>query len=106
MFCFIIVTSSPSDAAMLDYCFVFSSRTLKPNEKFEVQLKDMAWGWSGALEVGVTTFDPGDISQELPSTMTCMKSGTWMLVGETVIHKNHIIKKDYCGMRSLGVSIQ
>jgi hypothetical protein len=106
MFCFIVLLSTLSDAAEFNYGIVFSSRTLEPNEKFEVQLEDMAWDWSGALEIGVTTFNPEDISEDLPSTMSLMESGTWMLVGESVLHRQQPIKENYSGMDSLSVSKQ
>ena len=51
----------------------------KPNEVFEVRLDRMVTKWAGSIEIGVTTHAPGDL--DFPSTMTNIRSGTWMMTG-------------------------
>ena len=58
---------------------VLTSRPLKPNEVFEVRLDRMVTKWAGSIEIGVTTHAPGDL--DFPSTMTNIRSGTWMMTG-------------------------
>ena len=40
--------------------------------------------WAGSIEIGVTTHAPSDL--EFPSTMTNVRSGTWMMTGNGVMH--------------------
>ena len=58
---------------------VLTNRPVKPNEVFEVRLDRMVTKWAGSIEIGVTTHAPGDL--DFPSTMTNIRSGTWMMTG-------------------------
>ena len=58
---------------------VLTNRPLKPNEVFEVRLDRMVTKWAGSIEIGVTTHCPSDL--DFPSTMTNIRSGTWMMTG-------------------------
>jgi hypothetical protein len=40
--------------------------------------------WAGSIEIGVTLHSPNDI--DFPSTMTNIRSGTWMMTGTGVMH--------------------
>ena len=77
---------------------VLTNRPLKTNEVFEVRLDKMVTKWAGSIEIGVTTHSPHDL--EFPSTMTNVRSGTWMMTGNGVMHngttcltavKNHVL---------------
>ena len=62
-----------------------TSRPVRANEVFEVRLDRMVTKWAGSIEIGVTTHAPSDL--EFPSTMTNVRSGTWMMTGNGVMHK-------------------
>ena len=72
---------------------VLTSRPLKPNEVFEVRLDRMVTKWAGSIEIGVTTHNPGEL--EFPSTMTNIRSGTWMMTGNGVMHNGTTVIEDY-----------
>ncbi|KAG0729694.1 Neuralized-like protein 4 [Chionoecetes opilio] len=72
---------------------VLTRRPLKPNEMFEVRLDRCVDKWAGSLEIGVTTHPPTDL--EYPSTMTNVRSGTWMMTGNGVMHNGTTIIDDY-----------
>ncbi|CAH0389497.1 unnamed protein product [Bemisia tabaci] len=72
---------------------VLTHRPLKPDELFEVQLDKMVTKWAGTIEIGVTTHSPEDL--EYPSTMTNVKSGTWMMTGNGVMRNGVTIIDDY-----------
>ena len=59
---------------------VLTNRPIKPNEVFEVRLDRMVTKWAGSIEIGVTTHCPSDL--DFPSTMTNIRSGTWMMTGK------------------------
>ena len=63
---------------------VLTSRPMKDNEVFEVRLDKMVTKWAGSIEIGVTTHAPCEL--EFPSTMTNVRSGTWMMTGNGVMH--------------------
>ena len=63
---------------------VLTSRTLRPEELFEVHIDKMVDKWAGSIEIGVTLHSPNDL--DFPSTMTNMRSGTWMMTGTGVMH--------------------
>ncbi|XP_066581043.1 neuralized-like protein 4 [Prorops nasuta] len=63
---------------------VLTSRPLKANELFEVRLDKIVSKWAGSIEVGVTTHSPTEL--EFPFTMTNVRSGTWMMTGNGVMH--------------------
>ena len=79
-----------------------TNRPIKANEVFEVRLDRMVTKWAGSIEIGVTTHAPSDL--EFPSTsrkyfirklcssicfvsVTNVRSGTWMMTGNGVMHK-------------------
>ncbi len=72
---------------------VLTNRPLKANEVFEVRLDKLATKWAGSIEIGVTTHAPGDL--EFPSTMTNIRSGTWMMTGNGVMHNGTTVIDDY-----------
>lgn len=63
---------------------VLTRRPLKPNELFQVRLERVVTKWAGSIEMGVTTHSPLDL--EFPFTMTNVRSGTWMMTGNGVMH--------------------
>ena len=74
---------------------VLTNRPLKPNEVFEVRLDRMVTKWAGSIEIGVTTHAPGDL--DFPSTMTNIRSGTWMMTGNGRLISIGDVKSDpYC----------
>ena len=45
----------------------------------QVNLDKLVDKWAGSIEIGVTTNTPNEL--EFPSTMTNVRSGTWMMTG-------------------------
>ncbi|XP_067005004.1 neuralized-like protein 4 [Anabrus simplex] len=72
---------------------VLTNRPLKPNELFEVRLDKMVTKWAGSIEIGVTTHNPTEL--EYPSTMTNVRSGTWMMTGNGVMHNGTTVIDEY-----------
>merc|ERR1719419_669209 len=72
---------------------VLSNRMLLPDEMFEVNLDLLVDKWAGSIEIGVTTNMPSDL--EFPSTMTNVRSGTWMMTGNGVMHNGTTVIDDY-----------
>jgi neuralized-like protein 4 len=72
---------------------VVTNRPLRPNEMFEVRLDTMVDKWAGSVEIGVTMHSPTEL--EFPSTMTNLRSGTWMMTGSGVMHNGTTIIDDY-----------
>lgn len=68
---------------------VLTSRVLRPEELFEVHIDKMVEKWAGSIEIGVTLHSPNDI--DFPSTMTNIRSGTWMMTGTGVMHNGTTI---------------
>ncbi|KAG8230351.1 hypothetical protein J437_LFUL000622, partial [Ladona fulva] len=68
-------------------------KPLKPNELFEVRIDKMVTKWAGSIEIGVTTHSPTDL--EYPSTMTNVRSGTWMMTGNGVMHNGTTVIDEY-----------
>ncbi len=48
-------------------------RPLRDNELFEIRIDRLVDKWSGSIEVGITTHNPGTL--DFPTTMTNAKSG-------------------------------
>ena len=65
-----------------------------PAEVFAVRLDKLVGKWSGSIEIGVTLHKPQSIV--MPSTMTNVQSGTWMMSGNGVMH-NGVTVMDDCG---------
>ncbi|ELT95486.1 hypothetical protein CAPTEDRAFT_101277 [Capitella teleta] len=72
---------------------VLTNRTLQPNEMFEVRLDMMVDKWAGSVEIGVTMHAPTEL--DFPSTMTNIRSGTWMMTGNGVMHNGTTVIDDY-----------
>ncbi|KAK1117500.1 hypothetical protein K0M31_016533 [Melipona bicolor] len=72
---------------------VLTSRPLKPNELFEVRLDKIVTKWAGSIEIGVTTHSPTEL--EFPFTMTNVRSGTWMMTENGVMHNGTTIIDQY-----------
>ncbi|XP_074839129.1 neuralized-like protein 4 isoform X2 [Carettochelys insculpta] len=72
---------------------VLSSRPLRNNEVFQVRIDKMVDKWAGSIEIGVTTHNPTYL--QLPSTMTNLRSGTWMMTGNGVMHNGTTILDEY-----------
>ena len=70
-----------------------TARHLYPEEMFEVRLDRMVDKWAGSIEIGVTTHTPLDL--DFPSTMTNMRSGTWMMTGNGVMHNGTTVIDEY-----------
>ncbi|XP_055383561.1 neuralized-like protein 4 isoform X2 [Condylostylus longicornis] len=72
---------------------VLTRRTLKPNELFQVRLERVVTKWAGSIEMGVTTHTPQEL--EFPFTMTNVRSGTWMMTGNGVMHNGTTVIEQY-----------
>ena len=72
---------------------VLTNRTLKPNEIFEVRIDKMVDKWAGSIEIGLTLHAPESL--EFPSTMTNIRSGTWMMTGNGVMYNGTTVMDDY-----------
>ncbi|GFR92101.1 neuralized-like protein 4 [Elysia marginata] len=72
---------------------ILTNRTLRPNEVFEVRLDRLVDKWAGSIEIGLTTHQPTDL--DFPSTMTNIRTGTWMMTGNGVMHNGQTIVEDY-----------
>ncbi|CAG5120309.1 unnamed protein product, partial [Candidula unifasciata] len=72
---------------------ILTNRPLRPNEVFEVRLDKLVDKWAGSIEIGLTTHQPTDL--DFPSTMTNIRSGTWMMTGNGVMHNGCTIIEDY-----------
>ncbi|XP_041093378.1 neuralized-like protein 4 isoform X2 [Polyodon spathula] len=72
---------------------VLSARPLRSNEVFQVRIDKMVDKWAGSIEIGVTTHNPAYL--QLPSTMTNLRSGTWMMTGNGVMHNGTTILDEY-----------
>ena len=72
---------------------VLTNRPLKTGEVFEVQLDRTVSKWAGSIEIGVTTYRPTEL--EYPSTMTNVRSGTWMMTGNGVMRNGTTIIDEY-----------
>ncbi|XP_038624144.1 neuralized-like protein 4 [Tachyglossus aculeatus] len=72
---------------------VLSSRALRDGELFQVRIDKMVDKWAGSIEIGVTTHNPAYL--QLPSTMTNLRSGTWMMTGNGVMHNGTTILDEY-----------
>eukprot|EP00095_Tigriopus_kingsejongensis_P009407 maker-scaffold143_size313727-snap-gene-1.19 protein:Tk09407 transcript:maker-scaffold143_size313727-snap-gene-1.19-mRNA-1 annotation:"neuralized-like protein 4-like" len=83
----------PNAGDDFNFGVVLTSRPLKPNEIFEVRLDKMVSKWAGSIEIGVTTHPPSEL--EFPSTMTNIRSGTWMMTGNGVMHNGTTVIDDY-----------
>nr|KAG5698954.1 hypothetical protein BaRGS_024875 [Batillaria attramentaria] len=65
----------------------------RPGEMFEVRLDSMVNKWAGSIEIGVTLHQPQEL--DYPSTMTNIRSGTWMMTGNGVMHNGTTVIDEY-----------
>lgn len=72
---------------------VLTRRPLKPNEIFQVRLERVVSKWAGSIEIGITTHSPMEL--EFPFTMTNVRSGTYMMTGNGVMHNGTTIIEQY-----------
>jgi len=72
---------------------VLTTRPLRPGELFEVRLDRLVRKWAGSVEIGVTTHNP--VTLQYPSTMTNVRSGTWMMTGNGIIHNGQTVIDEY-----------
>ncbi|XP_058464925.1 neuralized-like protein 4 [Malaya genurostris] len=72
---------------------VLTRRTLRPNEMFQVRLERVVTKWAGSIEMGVTTHGPTEL--DFPFTMTNVRSGTWMMTGNGVMHNGMTVIEQY-----------
>ncbi|KAJ8320441.1 hypothetical protein KUTeg_002028 [Tegillarca granosa] len=72
---------------------VLTSRHLKPDELFEVRIDKMVDKWAGSIEIGVTLHSSTEL--DFPSTMTNIRSGTWMMTGNGVMHNGTTVIDEY-----------
>ena len=66
---------------------------LLPNELFEVRLDRIIDKWAGSIEIGVTSHAPQEL--DFPSTMTNIRTNTWMMTGNGVMHNGTTVIDDY-----------
>lgn len=72
---------------------VLTKRPLKPNELFQVRLERVVTKWAGSIEIGVTTHSAQEL--DFPFTMTNVRSGTWMMTGNGVMHNGTTVIEQY-----------
>ncbi|XP_033095414.1 neuralized-like protein 4 [Anneissia japonica] len=72
---------------------VLSNRHIKSNELFEIRIDKVVDKWAGSIEIGVTTHSPFEL--DFPTTMTNVRSGTWMMTGTGVMHNGTTIMDNY-----------
>ncbi|XP_055854149.1 neuralized-like protein 4 [Episyrphus balteatus] len=72
---------------------VLTKRPLRPNELFQVRLERVVTKWAGSVEMGVTTHSAEEL--DFPFTMTNVRSGTWMMTGNGVMHNGITVIEQY-----------
>lgn len=72
---------------------VLTKRALRANELFQVRLERVVSKWAGSIEIGVTTHSPSEL--EFPFTMANVRTGTWMMTGNGVMHNGITIAEQY-----------
>ncbi|XP_067643777.1 neuralized-like protein 4 isoform X2 [Eurosta solidaginis] len=72
---------------------VLTRRPLRPNELFQVRLERVVTKWAGSVEMGVTTHSAEEL--DFPFTMTNVRSGTWMMTGNGVMHNGITVIEQY-----------
>ncbi|XP_075160481.1 neuralized E3 ubiquitin protein ligase 4 [Haematobia irritans] len=72
---------------------VLTRRPLRPNEMFQVRLERVVTKWAGSVEMGVTIHCAEEL--DFPFTMTNVRSGTWMMTGNGVMHNGITVIEQY-----------
>lgn len=49
--------------------------------------------WSGSIEIGVTTCDPGTL--KFPISATGFREGTWVMSGSSILRDGHSVIEEY-----------
>lgn len=83
----------PNAQSDFNHGVLLTNRPLKPDELFEVVLDKVVLKWAGSIEIGVTTQHPDEL--DFPATMTNVRSGTWMMTGNGVMHNGLTVLDDY-----------
>ncbi|OXA51475.1 Neuralized-like protein 4 [Folsomia candida] len=83
----------PESTNDFNHGVVLTNRILHPSEMFEIRLDKIVTKWAGSIEIGVTTHAP--TSLDYPCTMTNVRSGTWMMTGNGVMHNGQSIIDEY-----------
>lgn len=83
----------PNAQSDFNHGVVLTNRPLKADELFEVMLDRIVLKWAGSIEIGVTTQQPEEL--DFPATMTNIRSGTWMMTGNGVMHNGLTVLDDY-----------
>lgn len=68
-------------------------RPLRPNELFQVRLERVVSKWAGSIEIGITEHNPTEL--DFPFTMTNVRTGTWMMTGNGVMHNGTTVVEQY-----------
>ncbi|XP_077531935.1 neuralized E3 ubiquitin protein ligase 4 isoform X2 [Haemaphysalis longicornis] len=84
----------PSALDGFNNAVVLTNRTLRPDELFEVVLEQQVSKWTGSIDIGVTMFPPHLL--DFPTTMTNVRSGTWVMTGCGVMHNGTMVIEEYC----------
>ncbi|XP_040064057.1 neuralized-like protein 4 [Ixodes scapularis] len=84
----------PSALDGFNNAVVLTNRALRADELFEVVLEQQVSKWTGSIDIGVTMFPPHLL--EFPTTMTNVRSGTWIMTGCGVMHNGTEVLVDYC----------
>lgn len=72
---------------------VLTRRPLRTNEFFQVRLERVVSKWAGSIEIGVTSHSPTEL--DFPFTMTNVRTGTWMMTGNGVMHNGITVIEQY-----------
>lgn len=72
---------------------LFSKKTLRDGECFEVVFEEKVDSWSGSIEIGVTTLDPSSL--EIPASATALCEGSWILSGSIILQNGETVREDY-----------
>lgn len=88
-----VTAHRPNAQSDFNHGVALTNRPLRADELFEVVLDRVVLKWAGSIEIGVTTQRPEEL--EFPATMTNVRSGTWMMTGNGVMHNGQTVLDDY-----------
>ena len=77
-----------------DQGIVFSADPLADGQLFEILLEDVQRGWSGSIEVGVTSVDPAS-RREIPASATALGRGSVVLSGRSVWVDGSVVNENF-----------
>ncbi|CRK92215.1 CLUMA_CG005699, isoform A [Clunio marinus] len=87
-----LVASRPKALAEFNDSIVFSNRSLRQRELFEVMIENVVEHWNGSIEIGVTGVRPEELT--LPSTATDLDNNTIMASGTTLMFNGVTVRND------------